>query len=200
MQGVWITPAHAGNSPWPSSRNVLPRDHPRACGEQSKGKDCLVYLRGSPPRMRGTAFGVTSVWGRVRITPAHAGNSDAGAGEFERLQDHPRACGEQILSLSRQSTLTGSPPRMRGTGHCENGSQYHARITPAHAGNSTLHGMPQRSLGDHPRACGEQSLPDDLTAEERGSPPRMRGTATWLATTMTKPRITPAHAGNSEIR
>ena len=73
---------------------------------------------------------------RVRITPAHAGNTVLGVvGDFVG-EDHPRACGEYIHDIFLFLPQQGSPPRMRGIpigdyfGLPTNG------ITPAHAGNT----------------------------------------------------------------
>ena len=71
-----ITPAHAGNSRNISFRERNIGDHPRSCGEQSPPIVVTLSVRGSPPLMRGTV-GQYDVCGfSVRITPAHAGNSD----------------------------------------------------------------------------------------------------------------------------
>ena len=70
-----ITPARAGNSPCNPFTMQQSRDHPRACGEQSKTLIFPWQAKGSPPRVRGTAqyYDVTNL--QIRITPARAGNS-----------------------------------------------------------------------------------------------------------------------------
>ena len=52
-----------------------------------------------------------------------------------------------------------------------------SRITPACAGNSAAAPWRQKSPGDHPRVCGEQSIKAASEASMEGSPPRVRGTA-----------------------
>ena len=50
-----ITPARAGKScPW-RPRAILPRDHPRACGEKFEILNRFFPRTGSPPRVRGKA-------------------------------------------------------------------------------------------------------------------------------------------------
>ena len=49
-----ITPARAGNRVPGCFDFSVPRDHPRACGEQRLNRYRLKRLRGSPPRVRGT--------------------------------------------------------------------------------------------------------------------------------------------------
>ena len=51
-----ITPACAGNSPGVDNSCSLIWDHPRVCGEQLLARGWGTDLRGSPPRVRGTAF------------------------------------------------------------------------------------------------------------------------------------------------
>ena len=91
-----ITPAYAGKS---------------LCGL------CLCRSRlGSPPRMRGKerlAKNQRSVHG---ITPAYAGKRKVCDGSRHETRDHPRVCGEKIISMLKASFGAGSPPRMRGKG------------------------------------------------------------------------------------
>ena len=51
-----ITPADAGNREKREVEAVSLRDHPRGCGEQSFCACLARNLKGSPPRMRGTAI------------------------------------------------------------------------------------------------------------------------------------------------
>ena len=94
----------------------------------------MLFL-GSPPRMRGKLARKIEGYARSRITPAHAGKTK----NKQRLkvinQDHPRACGENLLQFTIRRPNIGSPPRMRGK-HDE-----------GQAGNN--------GAEDHPRACGE---------------------------------------------
>ena len=65
--------------------------------------------------MRGTAFSAVTSAHKIRITPAHAGNSGIPSKTKFSAQDHPRACGEQVLENLVLFVAVGSPPRMRGT-------------------------------------------------------------------------------------
>ena len=75
---------------------------------------------------------------------------------------------------------------------------YPTRITPAHAGNTKLSGKIVAVHGDHPRACGEYLHTVFLILPVLGSPPRMRGIRQEIPLLLDVPRITPAHAGNTE--
>ena len=68
-------------------------------------------------------------------------------------------------------------------------------ITPAYAGKSccTRWTVPQRP--DHPRVCGEKTLPDADEEKAKGSPPRMRGKVSRSISSRMVEGITPAYAG-----
>ena len=71
-------------------------------------------------------------------------------------------------------------------------------ITPAHAGKSF--GLVIKFLrhGDHPRTCGEKSLPSFFSSVNWGSPPHMRGKGYREQVQAIWNGITPAHAGKSQ--
>ena len=72
---IGITPAYAGKSACRSSRKVIPKDHPRLCGEKVTVAVPLIPYSGSPPPMRGKDFSTSNSTGVPRITPAYAGKS-----------------------------------------------------------------------------------------------------------------------------
>ena len=111
-----ITPACAGKRRQPVHRATPRQDHPRVCGEKFFLLCCCAILKGSPPRMRGKerlAKNQRSVHG---ITPAYAGKRKVCDGSRHETRDHPRVCGEKIISMLKASFGAGSPPRMRGKG------------------------------------------------------------------------------------
>ena len=110
-----ITPACAGNRPRRFSANAAQWDHPRVCGEQIMGVSRPTVEKGSPPRVRGTGSRCSESHLSLRITPACAGNSCAPAYLSRTSWDHPRVCGEQTRSFCAMRTISGSPPRVRGT-------------------------------------------------------------------------------------
>ena len=172
-------------------------DHPRVCGEQNQLLMDQVPIPGSPPRVRGTVHLCARSRRRSRITPACAGNSAVLVKDPVTVKDHPRVCGEQGLIAAGMAYLDGSPPRVRGTGLPALETLLPDRITPACAGNRKM-GTPRLyRTTDHPRVCGEQLKSHPKARPVLGSPPRVRGTATWPALICTDSRITPACAGNS---
>ena len=73
------------------------------------------------------------------------------------------------------------------------------RITPAYAGKSTDTKLLHRVAEDHPRLCGEKKFFHFLYSSVIGSPPPMRGKATFAGCKGYKPGITPAYAGKSTL-
>ena len=132
--GAGIIPAHAGLTPWISSRSLPDRDHPRACGAHKYPLPGRDILKGSSPRMRGSRERRLHAVLRHGIIPAHAGLTDIIKVKNRMVRDHPRACGAHIASPFQSLATQGSSPRMRGSRFflvffcVENG------IIPAHAG------------------------------------------------------------------
>ena len=94
--------------------------------------------------------------------------------------DHPRTCGEHGVTEAQPITTDG--------------------ITPAHAGNTEMARYVRDYVEDHPRTCGEHSNRSKLSLFLWGSPPHMRGTPVARNIPSGSPRITPAHAGNTQRR
>ena len=90
-----ITPAYAGKSSGCCQTRFPYRDHPRLCGEKFRFVCLGIYMKGSPPPMRGKAKKPDSGQQKHRITPAYAGKSDSAGGMYQQQQDHPRLCGEK---------------------------------------------------------------------------------------------------------
>ena len=131
-----IIPAHAGNTLGGDAFNLANGDHPRACGEHSKYRSSIYGGRGSSPRMRGTQPGCADGHRSDGIIPAHAGNTVTNSCEAVRTWDHPRACGEHVLSRGVTLGSSGSSPRMRGTRVRLERVCVQNGIIPAHAGNT----------------------------------------------------------------
>ena len=172
-------------------------DHPRACGEHSSAYWIVMLESGSSPRMRGTHERTGFLRPCHGIIPAHAGNTPARTQPTTRRRDHPRACGEHPICLSKSSSVLGSSPRMRGTPVPGFESVMHGGIIPAHAGNTSFRWFRWFRDGDHPRACGEHVSLWTGRYGYRGSSPRMRGTLHDPRPDPVADGIIPAHAGNT---
>ena len=90
----------------------------------------------SPPRMRGKGIADVEARAAVGITPACAGKSELPRFFLRCPWDHPRVCGEKMVSMIPHRRSRGSPPRVRGKVIAEAGHHQIGGITPAYAGKS----------------------------------------------------------------
>ena len=147
--------------------------------------------------MRGKPVHVHHAVARVRIIPAHAGQTRRRTARYRPNPDHPRACGANAVMGPAGTGLDGSSPRMRGKPDFFDVSTDLVRIIPAHAGQTPSRGSYTSAVPDHPRACGANAYPCYAIHCLIGSSPRMRGKPTDLAASVDKARIIPAHAGQT---
>ena len=127
--------------------------------------------------MRGKVHCKTDGLFCVRITPAYAGKSFFAAIHEVVWWDHPRLCGEKASLVEIHSSMTGSPPPMRGKDSQQSKRYNRTRITPAYAGKS------KRLLW--------------WSGHASGSPPPMRGKVSTRVSLPSASGITPAYAGKS---
>ena len=92
---------------------------------------------------------------------------------------------------------TGSSPRMRGTPPVNDGHNRRIGIIPAYAGNTSRRIRSSFVRWDHPRVCGEHTLPARKESSSPGSSPRMRGTQRIHVDFPLAEGIIPAYAGNT---
>ena len=157
----------------------------------------MYDIQGSPPRMRGKLLQDAMTKCQFRITPADAGKTKRLSPHPAWRQDHPRGCGENIITGSSTSISPGSPPRMRGKPNPLSKPQVNHRITPADAGKTYFKNNAKTLDEDHPRGCGEN--PPELSQMNTniGSPPRMRGKLSSYTRFCRRTGITPADAGKT---
>ena len=134
------------------------------------------------------------------ITPAYAGKSFPFFGIIRLHWDHPRICGEKLISVKGESRPVGSPPHMRGKAASPFAFTIFIRITPAYAGKSKCQVWHGQSREDHPRICGEKHGPPPRLPLFLGSPPHMRGKAAGRTRRRCYHGITPAYAGKRYSR
>ena len=109
-----ITPACAGKTIRPGLPPLLFWDHPRVCGENNPLDLIQSHSKGSPPRVRGKPVAVETAKCVERITPACAGKTRDQSIALLPPWDHPRVCGENMMSGVMYHWRLGSPPRVRG--------------------------------------------------------------------------------------
>ena len=136
----------------------LPRDHPRRCGENLAMRARCPPPRGSPPQVRGKRTIKFFAFGGRRITPAGAGKTHRQVTGKLSARDHPRRCGENLLTYGYNSSNMGSPPQVRGKRTCSFVMPAASRITPAGAGKTLSVRLAPSAFQDHPRRCGENRL------------------------------------------
>ena len=195
--GRRIIPAHAGQTLPYSARWMVYADHPRACGANHSGTIRPTSCIGSSPRMRGKLWQNRDFWLRLRIIPAHAGQTVSAVAQHNTLPDHPRACGANDHKRATHVCSSGSSPRMRGKRAGGKHDGRRVRIIPAHAGQTKSKRVRAFSMPDHPRACGANRPLDFNLKSERGSSPRMRGKLFCVFVLCFSLRIIPAHAGQT---
>ena len=192
-----ITPAWAGKSKLALCTPSCPTDHPRAGREKNKELEGVWLPMGSPPRRRGKERSTALVGTPTRITPALAGKSYVFGPFRPGSWDHPRVGGEKSASCTHRKGISGSPPRGRGKAFVPALFKPALGITPAWAGKRFSMRQNGTLIRDHPRVGGEKAPAAGHCSTDTGSPPRGRGKALRLVTTLYAARITPAWAGKS---
>ena len=151
-----ITPACAGKRQTSCWHGSAVQDYPRMCGEKSLFELIAGLSTGLPPHVRGKAIRNHFKEPVKRITPACAGKRGRGTAQDLTDRDHPRVCGEKLLTLMSTTPFSGSPPRMRGKVRQAMELDGVKRITPAYAGKRNQSIFPAGRKSDHPRVCGEK--------------------------------------------
>ena len=192
-----ITPAYAGKSVLRCTHFQKKKDHPRLCGEKQIILSHFIFLRGSPPPMRGKDGADTKPFASIRITPAYAGKSSRYRLISISSRDHPRLCGEKPHTIRVDQSNAGSPPPMRGKVFLHVMPVQLSGITPAYAGKSSRYRLISISSRDHPRLCGEKPHTIRVDQSNAGSPPPMRGKVFLHVMPVQLSGITPAYAGKS---
>ena len=90
--------------------------------------------------MRGKPAAAPRKLRNTRITPADAGKTLTAPHKGLSGLDHPRRCGENLISYTSISTLLGSPPQVRGKPSFSVVLGLPIRITPAGAGKTSVLG------------------------------------------------------------
>ena len=190
MLKAGIIPACAGNTLCIRGTGSPMRDHPRVCGEHTNAQASPDTCRGSSPRVRGTPDDELFYARRDGIIPACAGNTFEIVGVVGHIRDHPRVCGEHVLTCGVTCATRGSSPRVRGTllfkSQCGiipacagNTACRSCGIIPACAGNTRYAYMPRhcRRAGIIPACAGNTSYARYTSMRVmQGSSPRVRGT------------------------
>ena len=170
-----LIPARAGKT----SRRTRPparwSAHPRACGENRTGSLGRRGAVGSSPRVRGKRPCCLLGRGGVGLIPARAGKTTSIRRHRCSPRAHPRACGENASLDLESSVFIGSSPRVRGKRRGRGRPTDHDGLIPARAGKTRATARKSSGAQAHPRACGENVVPEQAQVDPAGSSPRVRG-------------------------
>ena len=196
-ESLRITPAGAGKTPVSVFLGFSLTDHPRRCGENCRIIFTFNLITGSPPQVRGKLLKALSWVAIQRITPAGAGKTLRVRAPPPSRTDHPRRCGENVITCISGAGISGSPPQVRGKQRRRCGMSIAKRITPAGAGKTCAQNRRLRAVKDHPRRCGENEPAYQFLHYQSGSPPQVRGKLNKSCINFWRQRITPAGAGKT---
>ena len=148
-------PAYAGKTQAHNRCTQACAEHPRVCGENDSGFECVVGHGGTSPRMRGKPSLAWSSPVRAGNIPAYAGKTALTNFVFMEFPEHPRVCGENSVSMLPVGLPRGTSPRMRGKPIGGVSDEHITRNIPAYAGKTILSVRNTPPNPEHPRVCGE---------------------------------------------
>ena len=197
VDGDGLIPARAGKTR-PSGRPSWSAPaHPRACGENCPSRWTPTRLAGSSPRVRGKRGGGVGVADEVGLIPARAGKTSFPFLSAHRPWAHPRACGENGITLVFALVHRGSSPRVRGKRRVRDVPPRSRGLIPARAGKTSPNPARTPPRQAHPRACGENMTVLESAPSALGSSPRVRGKPLGRLPPPVADRLIPARAGKT---
>ncbi len=192
-----FSPACAGNTRGHLILVMVMAVQPRVCGEHVQRLATIQIAGGSAPRVRGTPWRDNPRGGRVRFSPACAGNTLSIMRVAISAAVQPRVCGEHAKEIHKHYLASGSAPRVRGTLNTCASGMWAGRFSPACAGNTARMSSPIPIASVQPRVCGEHARIGYKGRVGSGSAPRVRGTPGVGFTITGATRFSPACAGNT---
>ena len=171
--------------------------HPRACGENVTLTVILSAVSGSSPRVRGKPPSRRLQRPRPRLIPARAGKTSAKPPPTPPARAHPRACGENLGTVTVSWRWSGSSPRVRGKQGDRGSVCWWEGLIPARAGKTLRGPSWPAALRAHPRACGENPGGASSCRRRSGSSPRVRGKPVGVRARGLVAGLIPARAGKT---
>ena len=190
-----IIPTRVGTSCLHLSCLLHWRDHPHACGDKIYGASVLSTVIGSSPRVWGQVGTLLSALVLLGIIPTRVGTRCWWEVLSNTGKDHPHACGDKKVTVSRLNTKTGSSPRVWGQGRFYIQICPDIRIIPTRVGTSYASCQCLPMLMDHPHACGDKLSSAFLSVFFQGSSPRVWGQVIGDLDTSAKLGIIPTRVG-----
>ena len=137
-------------------RQLLPRDHPHACGDKVSFALPLASCAGSSPCVWGQVVIYLQYSPSAWIIPMRVGTSFKVYKVVVLPQDHPHACGDKLKTLVYTLYLLGSSPCVWGQEHQRLQPQSLVRIIPMRVGTRVSVSLRAKKVRDHPHACGDK--------------------------------------------
>ncbi len=168
-------PAGAGPTPPPASAWTSTPEHPRGCGADSRAASGVAYRNGASPRVRGRPGTPCPRCRPGRSIPAGAGPTCPSVNSGPAAPEHPRGCGADHGGVPPEVRARGASPRVRGRRRLAPGLLLAGRSIPAGAGPTGRGERADGRVGEHPRGCGADLIPDTRKPRLGGASPRVRG-------------------------
>ncbi len=167
------------------------------CGEHFIISARGLGKTGSSPHVRGALSQLQCPCRWLGIIPACAGSTRTLRGFRTGRWDHPRMCGEHVVSEHLHGHVQGSSPHVRGARHAIFVEFELDGIIPACAGSTPRHGSSPACRRDHPRMCGEHAETWIQSSLPQGSSPHVRGAQPVVRAEHIVGGIIPACAGST---
>ena len=168
-------PTHVGKTRRKIRRHVDISDHPHACGENEPPPIIKKTNLGPSPRMWGKLTNARHLLQMRRTIPTHVGKTRRRRIISNLRSDHPHACGENIISITKSKLKNEPSPRMWGKPRFRRILAASTRTIPTHVGKTTVPPLPAGRYANHPHACGENLPPLERHGCVYEPSPRMWG-------------------------
>ena len=144
-------------------------------------------------------WGQVTEWQRAtrvrRIIPTRVGTSYHHRPHQDKLEDHPHACGDKYHNMRYTHSREGSSPRVWGQERKSVDMKIKHRIIPTRVGTSSKSPFGGFGYWDHPHACGDKKLSDQMYLDSLGSSPRVWGQVRGFRDLPLNVRIIPTRVG-----
>ncbi len=194
------TPAGAGTTVSCSGKLSSVTNYPRGCGDDQNGYRRVTPGRELPPRVRGRQESGCGPAVAGGTTPAGAGTTTVGNPVWDREQNYPRGCGDDLIARGLPPDSWELPPRVRGRPHPPCTPDGGRGTTPAGAGTTATAASRPPPCKNYPRGCGDDGVNTLNSLSPVELPPRVRGRLRAEGAHAGVKGTTPAGAGTTAVR
>ena len=154
---------------------------------------------GSSPRVWGQESAVKICYRRFGIIPTRVGTSYDFLNLRGYKRDHPHACGDKAQAQQAVHRIAGSSPHVWGQVVSLGQLSHIAWIIPTRVGTSGSYRKISGIAWDHPHACGDKVVADDVSVKLSGSSPRVWGQVHCSENTKKVGWIIPTRVGTRSV-